>query len=196
MNNNQPKTIGERIKFLREKNNETQIQLAKVLKTSQKNVSDIETGSTHLNIEKLIKIAKHYHVSTDYICTGIDSGKILEQLQKYISLKYTYSTNGENNYKYPVFEINTVFFNYLVQSSHAKQEDIFMDEEIRKNWLDKITRTFYENNTSNDFKQNTAFVPVPEKLIFPDGNKINWKPSDLIREIQNEFIKVTTKGEQ
>ena len=56
-----------RIKELRKSLGYTQKELAKILKTSQQQVSKYETGEQELPIHHLITIAKLFNVSTDYI---------------------------------------------------------------------------------------------------------------------------------
>lgn len=57
----------KRIKDLREDHNLTQKEIAKILKISQRGYSHYETGDNNIPIEILIKLAKFYKVSTDYI---------------------------------------------------------------------------------------------------------------------------------
>lgn len=61
----------EKIKELREDNDLTQKQLAEILNTTQRTISYYENNERELPIEMLIKYAKHFNVSLEYIC-GID----------------------------------------------------------------------------------------------------------------------------
>ena len=56
-----------RIRNLREDHDETQEQKAKVLGTSQTMYARYERGANELPVRHLIKLAKHYNESTDYI---------------------------------------------------------------------------------------------------------------------------------
>ncbi|MBR5174149.1 MAG: helix-turn-helix transcriptional regulator [Clostridia bacterium] len=56
-----------RLKELREENNLTQTQVAELLNVKQNTYSQYETEKRQLSIEVLIKLAKLYKVSTDYI---------------------------------------------------------------------------------------------------------------------------------
>ncbi len=58
----------ERIRSLREDNDFNQSQIAKILNVGQKTYSDYELGKTRIPIDSIIKLAKHYNVSLDYIC--------------------------------------------------------------------------------------------------------------------------------
>ena len=57
----------KRIKDLREMNNLTQKVLAEYLNISQATYARYETGEIKIDIESIIKRAKFYKVSTDYI---------------------------------------------------------------------------------------------------------------------------------
>lgn len=56
-----------RLKELREENNLTQTQVAELLNVKQNTYSQYETEKRQLSIEVLIKLAKLYKVTTDYI---------------------------------------------------------------------------------------------------------------------------------
>ena len=58
----------ERIRELREDNDYNQSQIAEILNVGQKTYSDYELGKTRIPIDSIIKLAKHYNVSVDYIC--------------------------------------------------------------------------------------------------------------------------------
>lgn len=56
-----------KLKQLREENNISQTEIADYLNIKQNTYSQYETGKRQLSIDMLIKIAKFYKVSTDYI---------------------------------------------------------------------------------------------------------------------------------
>lgn len=56
-----------RIKDLREDNNVSQVEIAKYLGIQQNSYSQIETGKNTLQVDHLIKLAKFFSTSTDYI---------------------------------------------------------------------------------------------------------------------------------
>lgn len=64
----------QRLKDLREDKDLTQTQLAKTLGTSQKQYSRWETGEYDIPLEVIIKLAKFYNVSLDYIA-GLTNDK-------------------------------------------------------------------------------------------------------------------------
>ena len=56
-----------RIRDLREDQDLSQADIAKVIKTTQQQYSKIETGKADISGQKLILLAKFYNVSADYI---------------------------------------------------------------------------------------------------------------------------------
>lgn len=61
------KKIGKRIKEIREKNGVTQVELAKLLNTSQSTISAYESGKTLILTAFAVQICKKYKVSLDYL---------------------------------------------------------------------------------------------------------------------------------
>ena len=59
--------VTNRIRDLREDNDMRQIELAKILNVSQAQYSRIETGENEITLDSLIRLAKLYKVSVDYI---------------------------------------------------------------------------------------------------------------------------------
>ena len=59
-------TYRERMRALREDNDLTQREVAKVINKSQQGYSHIEDGRAELKIEDLIKLCNFYKVSADY----------------------------------------------------------------------------------------------------------------------------------
>lgn len=57
----------ERMRSLREDNDLTQAQVAKILQKSQQGYNHIETGRAELKIEDLIRLCNFYHVTADYL---------------------------------------------------------------------------------------------------------------------------------
>ena len=64
-----------RIRELREDNDLKQRELAEILSCSQRVYSNYERGDIDIPTEILIKLAKHYDVSTDYILGLSDNMK-------------------------------------------------------------------------------------------------------------------------
>jgi len=56
-----------KLKLLREENNISQKEISEYLHIKQNTYSQYETGKRQLPIDVLIKLAKYYQVTTDYI---------------------------------------------------------------------------------------------------------------------------------
>ena len=69
--------VYQRMKDLREDHDLSQEDIAKVLQTTQEQVSKYETGRQMMGIDKYIKLAKHYNVSLDYLMGLIDTPRKL-----------------------------------------------------------------------------------------------------------------------
>lgn len=54
--------------MLREDNDLTQSQMAEILSINQRTVSYYERNEREVPIEIIVKYAKHFNVSLDYIC--------------------------------------------------------------------------------------------------------------------------------
>ena len=67
-----------KIRDLREDNDLTQAEVAKVIKTTQQQYSKIETGRSDITGEKLVLLAKFYNVSADYILGLTDDARALK----------------------------------------------------------------------------------------------------------------------
>ncbi len=59
--------VYERLRNLREDNDYTQQQIADMLYINRRTYSAYETGVNNLPVEILVKLAKIYNTSTDYI---------------------------------------------------------------------------------------------------------------------------------
>lgn len=69
--------VYQRMKDLREDHDLSQEDIAKVLQTTQEQVSKYETGRQMMGIDKYIKLAKYYNVSLDYLTGLIDTPRKL-----------------------------------------------------------------------------------------------------------------------
>ena len=67
-----PQTVGERIKYLREKKGESQKKLGEAIGLSQNSISKLEKGETQLTLENQRNLVKHFNVSHDYLISGKD----------------------------------------------------------------------------------------------------------------------------
>ena len=67
----------QRMKDLREDHDLSQEDIAKILQTTQEQVSKYETGRQMMGIDKYIKLAKYYNVTLDYLVGLIDTPRKL-----------------------------------------------------------------------------------------------------------------------
>jgi len=78
-------TFGERLRELRQENDETQAQIGKVLNIGARMISHYEKDE-HFprDAESIILLAKHFNVTTDYLF-GLSNIKNLEKLKEFVS---------------------------------------------------------------------------------------------------------------
>ena len=69
--------LNERIKELRTAKSLTQVDLAKELNVSKQCISNWENNNIQPSVDMLLKIAKYFSVSTDYLL-GIDNRKFID----------------------------------------------------------------------------------------------------------------------
>ncbi|MGN0664911.1 MAG: helix-turn-helix domain-containing protein [Huintestinicola sp.] len=74
MNEIRTRTIGERLRDMREDNDKTQAEIAELLKCSQVCYSYYELGKRAIPAEYLIILATYYNTSVDYLL-GLTPGK-------------------------------------------------------------------------------------------------------------------------
>lgn len=65
----------QRLKDIREDNDLSQTQVARILNIQQTQYSRYERGAVQMSIDKYITLAKYYNVSLDYITGIIDEPK-------------------------------------------------------------------------------------------------------------------------
>lgn len=69
--------IKNRLKDVREDRDLKQSDIAKILETTQEQISKYETGKQLMGIDKYIKLAEFYNISIDYLVGIIDTPKKL-----------------------------------------------------------------------------------------------------------------------
>ena len=63
-----PKVLGDKLRFIRKQNNDTQKVISSILSTDQSNYSRYELGKNIILTDMIIGFAKHYKVSIDWLC--------------------------------------------------------------------------------------------------------------------------------
>lgn len=66
-----------RLKDIREDRDLKQADIAKILNTTQEQISKWENGVQLMGIDKYMMLAEYYNVSIDYLCGLIDTPKAL-----------------------------------------------------------------------------------------------------------------------
>lgn len=193
MISNQEKEIATRIKNLRKKNSETQKKLAEAIGIKQDSISKIEQGTMSVTVKNLIAIAKHYHVTCDYICFGNDTNTILNLLSRYVKLQFSRGSFGEENLTYPEMKISKIFFDFLTQSAYANANEI-LPKALKEQWLKLAENNFYKE-VDNESQQYVSVIPVTGNLIFPNDDRKDWKQSDLLREIDHHLKEEISESE-
>ena len=79
--------VGSRIRDLREDHDWNQTQVAKMLNMSQTGYSKYETGENDIPTKILIKLAKFYRTSIDYLLDLTDTKKAYPRKQKRFNVK-------------------------------------------------------------------------------------------------------------
>lgn len=68
--------LGNNLKEIRIKNNDSQDKIADIIKVDQSNYSKYELGKILIHTYPLIDFAKHYKVSIDWLCGKVDSNNV------------------------------------------------------------------------------------------------------------------------
>ncbi len=69
---NLDKAVGVRVQSLREKNNDSREEMAEFLDCSKESVCKYERGVQAVKNWRLLILAERYHVSLDYLISGLD----------------------------------------------------------------------------------------------------------------------------
>lgn len=67
----------ERLRHMREDRDLKQTDIAKLLQTTQQQISRWETGEQMMGVDKYIKLAIYYNISVDYLLGLIDTPRNL-----------------------------------------------------------------------------------------------------------------------
>ncbi len=160
------KEIGLRVKELREKNHETQTDLAIAISCNQNNICKIEKGGS-LTSDNLIAIANHYKVSLDYLCKGEGGIDLLDTLNKFIHFKYTNISGLDETSKshlIPHIEINISLYNCMRQISLA-ESNADMPKNIKEQWIAQAVEEFNNGKDSDNYKDFISFIVLEQSIL-------------------------------
>lgn len=99
--------LQDRIKILRDEKGMTQKELSVHLNVDRATISGYETKGKHPDLEKLVKIAKIFDVSLDYLINGNESNNTLD---------FTVNTEKENLVDANIYQI------YSQLNFHSKKD--------------------------------------------------------------------------
>lgn len=131
-----------RLRKLRERDNESQDELATAIDVSKSTISNIEQGRGKFTVELVRKIAKHYKVSADYICGLTDdaeiSRNILDALCDYLSLSQ-HHIKMQFPHEIPFLSMNKALFEYLRAQDEARQlKERNVPDDVIGSWLKEV----------------------------------------------------------
>lgn len=112
-------TLGTRIKNLRIERNITQLKLAKYLNISNTTLSQYELGTRKPDYETLVKIAKYFNVTTDYLLGISDDPGKTSDLKNKEKASYSFDLSGLPE---QVVEQISDYLDFLKQKYHKKGE--------------------------------------------------------------------------
>ena len=81
------KIFGKRLNALRQKNGETQNDLAEIFQVNTSMISLWETGKNYPEVKKLIEIAEYYKVTTDFLL-GLTNEINTQQINQTFNFKF------------------------------------------------------------------------------------------------------------
>lgn len=106
------KSLGSRLKEMREEMNYTQVEVSKMLDISNGTLSGYERNYREPDIKTLIKLAKLYCVTTDYLLTG----------DKMLPVKISTLSTADNQDKVVEVEITHYEREFLTRSLNLLRE--------------------------------------------------------------------------
>lgn len=155
--------VAQRIKKLRERNGESQADLAGAINVSKATLANYEQDKANLPLEMAKKIAQHYKVSVDFIC-GLSenmetSAGVLDTLCHYIKLEVRPFSVCQSH-KIPIVSINKDFFNYLNVSAKIRQlEEREVPNEVIEAWREKETEKV-KNSLRDEKADNVEYAAL------------------------------------
>lgn len=161
----------ERIKELRERDNETQEELATAIGCKKYTISNIEQGKSVPSLETIKNIALHYHVSIDYICGLYEDmaipSTVLDSLLRYISLE-TKTIIFSQSHQIPVISINKGLFDYLKVLIRADQLlEKGVPADVIDGWLEKEADKA-KNSLRNEKGDTVEYALLSKRYITSD----------------------------
>ncbi len=158
--------VGKRIKDLREKNSETQSVLASAINCNQNNIAKMEKGES-LTLANLDKIAKHYNVSLDYLCKGLDTTNVLDVLEHFVGYDVAEIEgldNTSNRHPVPHIRLSAYLYNYFKQKTLANRQSNIPDP-IKKEWINFLVDDFNKSLNWGNSQNYVSFIALDEAIL-------------------------------
>lgn len=192
MSNFDLKSIGERIKKLREKTGLTQEGFAEKMLTTRQTVAKWETGRQDFKTQEIIRMADIFHVSCDYLLRGISTEYIdiykttglteqaVNNISKTIKLKIEKELPDSSTEYLPI--IDTVN-NFLSWECFTNMIILLAELELRSDW----------QLTCCGFSPKTQFSTCKALDIDYDTFQRVVKPrlTDFDEQQQSDFAKLS-----
>ena len=198
-------TIGKRIAKLRKRAGEKQEELAQILGCNRGSLANYETGKRTPDIETIIKIAKHYNTTTDYLF-GLTKTSMTDVQIKPICDYFEVDENtifGIRNLINKNKEYNEYFFRILFSSDfNILLHHIYLNltiqksvaSELLKNLPDKEKELDEQNLFDECGKDDVAYLKTfMDKLYFSEY-KIQKSLFELVNRMCEECISDLTEN--
>lgn len=117
--------VGTRIKKARMNKGLTQPELAKMINSSDRNISNYETGYSYPSIEVLRRIAEGLSTSTDYLLGISDSPIIAQGITK------------ADHHLFTELKSEPTIYNFLLDNPETRVKAIYKIWHILDDWLEK-----------------------------------------------------------
>ena len=162
------KAIGQRIQELRKSYGETQEDLNNFLGyANTSSISQMETG-TYISLDSLCRVAKHYHVSYDYLIEGKGSSYLFNILSEYINLEYEEVPLPDidtNTHNIPIIKINTMLYNALQNIAYANSIKA-LPEDLKNSWIDTLKEDLNKAVIDPAKRSNfSSFIAVNQNFL-------------------------------
>lgn len=188
--------FGTRLKELRTKHDETQLQISQLLGTAKSNISKYESNSVEPSISMLTTLAKHFKVSVDYLLCLTDepcSKKNETNNEKFVSARLQNLIN-EDNLDYDFYshilkipkDIFRMYVNGTKQPSIYDLCKIIETFDTTADYLFGNTDDAHPKATTNHYISNDSF---PHILNIEMENN-NYLKIELSNELDISMSKI------
>jgi transcriptional regulator with XRE-family HTH domain len=165
------RSIGEQIKKLRNSGvrKETQVELAKKIGLSVSMISKIERGVLSLTLQNAIKIAKHYNVSVDMICRGIDfiNNPSIE-IDRFCELFYytPFFYNQKKTYPFATLNIDSILDDFAKSMKNATDfKKSIPEQSERVNQIIKDIKLKFIDELKEGLGGSNVYALIPKEKL-------------------------------